>query len=173
MARTLANLPRSHSYPFVPNTSRLRLSRLGHGNRKTTCRCLSIATFLNARPRAAVDLHWSMSIGGRIRIARGHPLAGRVEGRNSEVHCHFDGYEESDDPFDIARFVAHEMLHTFGYHHGDEMYHLQKLVKVGVLALSLVHGRSSRSSANDCARLSAVAVEKKPAVKKKAGHKKK
>ncbi|MEA2711050.1 MAG: hypothetical protein QOF78_3651 [Phycisphaerales bacterium] len=41
----------------------------------------------------------------------------------------FRGYEDNHDPFSEPWFVGHEMLHTFGYHHGDEMSRLQKLVE--------------------------------------------
>jgi hypothetical protein len=37
----------------------------------------------------------------------------------------FRGYEENHDPFSHPWFMIHEMLHNFGYHHGDEMGRLQ------------------------------------------------
>jgi hypothetical protein len=41
----------------------------------------------------------------------------------------FGGYDCNSDPFNEPQFLGHELLHTFGYHHGDEMTRLQQLVE--------------------------------------------
>jgi hypothetical protein len=41
----------------------------------------------------------------------------------------FRGYETNRDPFTEPQFTGHELLHTFGYNHGDEMTAMQKRVE--------------------------------------------
>lgn len=58
-------------------------------------------------------------------------IVGGASGGGKDIWCSlpFRGYEQNDDPFSEPWFLGHELLHTFGYHHGDEMSHLQKLAE--------------------------------------------
>ena len=83
----------------------------------------------------------------------------------------FHGYEEKNDPFAVTRFVPHEMLHTFGYHHSDEMYHLQKLVNAEFSRYRWFMVDHPEVAPVIVQGFRADAVEKKPVVKKKEGTK--
>lgn len=54
-----------------------------------------------------------------------------AEGGGKDIWCSlpFRGYENNHDPFNEPWFLGHELLHTFGYHHGNEMTQLQKIAE--------------------------------------------
>ena len=58
-------------------------------------------------------------------------LVGNPGGGDSGLWCSFPfrGYEDNHDPFTEPQFVGHELLHNFGYEHGDAMAGMQAEVE--------------------------------------------
>ncbi len=121
------------------------------------------------RGPASINVNW------RKNTNNAKAMIGKQKGGQNRVWCSlpFRGYEKSDSPFNVPQFVVHEMLHTFGYNHGDEMRHLQQLVKSECSHYRWYIVDHPEVAPMIVQGLRADAVEKKPAVKKKAGHKKK
>ncbi len=73
---------------------------------------------------ASVNIDW------RNKTHNAKATVGRPRGGQKRIWCSlpFKGYEKSADLFGSPKFVAHEMLHNFGYHHKDGMRRLQRLV---------------------------------------------
>ena len=62
-----------------------------------------------------IDIRWR---------ANTHNAKARVGGRYSWMSMPFRGLERATDPFRKPWFMVHEMIHTFGYHHGPKMTQL-------------------------------------------------
>lgn len=59
-------------------------------------------------------------------------LIGRAEGGQTDLWMSmpFVGYENCMNPYEETVFMKHEMLHTFGYGHGEEMDRMEQLAGV-------------------------------------------
>jgi hypothetical protein len=120
------------------------------------------------RGPAFVNVEWRENPHSALAIC-GRASGGQVR----RCWLPFHGYEEKNDPFNVTRFVPHEMLHTFGYHHSDEMYHLQKLVNLEFSRYRWFMVDHPEAAPAIVQGVPADAVDKKPVAKKKKGHKKK
>lgn len=73
----------------------------------------------------------SIKVDWRNNTHNAKAIIGRASGGGKDIWCSlpFQGYERNEDPFNEPWFMGHELLHTFGYGHGDEMTQLQKRVE--------------------------------------------
>ena len=55
-----------------------------------------------------------------------HKAKARVGGKNAWVSMPFEGLRKAGDPYTGPWFLIHELLHNFGYHHGEEMRRLKE-----------------------------------------------
>jgi hypothetical protein len=78
---------------------------------------------------ASIDVNWRENQNNAKAMVGG--LGGGAQWMWYSVP--FRGYEDNHDPFNEPTFVGHEMLHTFGYNHGDEMAKMQHEVE-GIFA---------------------------------------
>jgi hypothetical protein len=74
---------------------------------------------------ASINIDWRMNTHNAKAIIGG----AKGGGQWLWMSLPFRGYEDNHDPFPEPWFVGHEMLHTFGYNHGDEMARMQRTVE--------------------------------------------
>lgn len=54
-----------------------------------------------------------------------HNAKARVGGKHAWISLPFEGLRKAGDPYTGPWFLIHELIHNFGYHHGEEMERLK------------------------------------------------